>query len=95
MDTTGIHEVDIQFCGCYKETGASHPRFQLMRSALLPSSVERPVSAFTFDVLNTFHLITLQSMTSAYNFYLAVARKTDNLNSGQKVSVPYNLYLRF
>jgi hypothetical protein len=88
--TTGIHHIDVQFCGCYSEAGASHPRLQLLRAALLPASVERPSSAFTFDVLNSFHLLTLQGMTSAYEYYLSIARKTDNLGLlyGQKVGFP-------
>jgi CxC2 like cysteine cluster associated with KDZ transposases len=90
--TTGVHEVDIQYCGCFNETGASHPRLQLLRSALLPSTVDRPSTAFTFNVLNTFHLLTLQGKTSAFDFYLAIAHKTDNLGlENQKVS--YSFYL--
>jgi hypothetical protein len=33
---------------------------------------------FTFDVLNTFHLLTLQGKVSAYEFYCALQHKTDN-----------------
>jgi hypothetical protein len=29
-------------------------------------------------MLNSFHLLTLQGKTSAYDFYLSIARKSDN-----------------
>jgi hypothetical protein len=89
MATTGIHHVDVQFCGCYSEIGASHPCLQLLRAELLPSSVDRPTGAFTFDVLNSFHLLTLQGMTSAYDYCISISRKTDNLGllHSQKVSI--------
>lgn len=38
----------------------------------------RPKSGFTFDVLNTFHLLTLQGKVSAYDFYSTLQHKTDN-----------------
>jgi len=38
----------------------------------------RPQSGFTFDVLNTFHLLTLQGKVSAYDFYSTLQHKTDN-----------------
>ncbi|KAF4568149.1 hypothetical protein EYR36_010158 [Pleurotus pulmonarius] len=38
----------------------------------------KPQTAFTFDVLNTFHLLTLQGKLSAYDFYLSIDHKTNN-----------------
>jgi hypothetical protein len=94
MDTNGIHTVDVQFCGCFKSTGASHPRSQLLRIRWLPATIERPSSAFTFDVLNSFHLLTLEGKTSAYHFYWSTSHKTDNVGvCGQKVCIRYGLDL--
>jgi hypothetical protein len=76
--TNGLHSVDVQFCGCYGNAGGSHPRIQLLRAGLLPPTHIRPTSAFTFDVLDTFHLLTLQSKTNSYDFYLSLAHKSDN-----------------
>jgi len=53
-------------------------------------------SAFTFDVLNTFHLLTLQGKVIAYDFYSALQHKTDNTGisyvkvMGFIVQEPYN-----
>jgi hypothetical protein len=78
INTSGVHSVDVQFCGCYGTVGGSHPRIQLLRAGLLPSTHTRPISAFTFDVLDSFHLLTLQGKTSAYDFYLSLVHKSDN-----------------
>jgi hypothetical protein len=88
VHTNGIHTVDLCFCGCTAEAGASHARIQLLRSRLLPGSIEAPRTAFTFDILNTFHLITLQGKTSAYDYYLSVEHKSDNVGlTDQKVRI--------
>jgi hypothetical protein len=78
IDINGIRCIDIQFCGCYGTAGGSHNRTQLLRAGLFPSTHLRPITAFTFDVLDTFHLLTLQGKTNAYDFYLTLAHKSDN-----------------
>ena len=78
VNTTGIHYIDVQFCGCYKSTGGSHHRTQLLRASLFPATHIRPTIAFTFNVLDTFHLLTLQSKISAYNYYQTLERISNN-----------------
>jgi len=78
VDINGIHLVDVQFCGCYETAGASHPCIQLLRSGLFPATYTHPLSAFSYDILDTFHLLTLQGKISAYDFYISITRKTDN-----------------
>jgi hypothetical protein len=78
IDITGVHCIDVQFCGCYRSPDGSHNRIQLLRTRLLPPTHIRPTTAFTFELLNTFHLLTLQGKINAYDFYLALVRKTDN-----------------
>ena len=78
VDTNGVHLTDMQFCGCYGSPGGSQSRNQLLRAGLLPSTHARPVTAFTFDVLDSFHLLTLQGKTTAYDFYYSLAHKSDN-----------------
>lgn len=75
VDTSGIHTFPVSFCGC---VGTPHRRIQLLRVGWMPASVERPKTAFTVDVLDTFQLLTLQSKVSAYDFYYSLAHKTDN-----------------
>ena len=78
-DLSGIHVVDIQFCACLDATGTALSHYiQLLRFSCFPSTTARPQSAFTFDILNTFHLLTLQGKVSAYDFYSALEHKTDN-----------------
>jgi hypothetical protein len=78
VDISGIHTIDIRFCACHDTIGGSSSHIQLLRFRCFPSTITRPRSAFTFEVLNTFHLLTLQSKVSAYDFYSSLAHKTDN-----------------
>ncbi|KAH8109623.1 hypothetical protein DFH11DRAFT_1469634, partial [Phellopilus nigrolimitatus] len=78
MDISGFHLANIDFCAC---SGASPLHIQLLRAGLFPASIDRPRTVFTFDVLKTFHELTLQGKTNTYDFYRAMARKTDNTRS--------------
>jgi hypothetical protein len=49
-----------------------------MRAGWFPVTFNRPQTAFTFDMLNTFHELTLQEKTTLYDFYYTILRKTDN-----------------
>ncbi|KAL5476488.1 hypothetical protein ACEPAI_3345 [Sanghuangporus weigelae] len=75
LDITGFHSVDIDFCRC----GEFVPyHIQLLRSRLFSASRKRPRTAFTFDVLDLFHELTLQSKINAHDFYQSMLRRTDN-----------------
>ena len=69
---------------------------QLLRFRCFPSTTTWPKSPFTFDILNTFHLLTLQGKVIAYDFYSALQHKTDNTGisyvkvMGFIVQEPYN-----
>jgi hypothetical protein len=78
MDVSGVHTVMVTFCECYHSVGGSHVRSQLLRHRWFPATVARPRTVFTFDVLDSFHLLTLQGKTSAYDYYLSIEHKTDN-----------------
>jgi CxC2 like cysteine cluster associated with KDZ transposases len=78
FDTNGVHSVHVRFCECHGSAGASHHRTQLLRARWLPASIQRPRTAFTFDVLESFHLLTLQGKTSLYDFYWFLVYKSDN-----------------
>jgi len=79
VDVSGIHTVDITYCGCYQADGStSHHRLQLLRFGWFPATVTRPRTAFTYDTLDSFHLLTLQGKTSAYDFYYSLVHKFDN-----------------
>jgi hypothetical protein len=75
IDGNGIHEISLDFCGC--ETAQSHVK-QLLRTRLFPATVRDPHTAATFGVLEQFHLLSLESKASAYEFYHALRRRSDN-----------------
>ncbi|KAJ7448481.1 hypothetical protein FB451DRAFT_1567204 [Mycena latifolia] len=88
VDNNAIHEVGIDFCTC----GTAPTRtVQLLRAGLYPATSIRPRSAATFRVLRKFHMLSFESKCSAYEFYNALARNTNNTGSFQ----PRNRYSEF
>ncbi|KZT51613.1 hypothetical protein CALCODRAFT_512585 [Calocera cornea HHB12733] len=72
----GVHRIRLRFCQHRHQT----PRFvQLLRMRLFPSTIVNPRTAFTFDVMNDFHLLNLISKVPAYDYYGKLARLTSNL----------------
>jgi len=71
----GIHEVAIDYCGCQQSLPKT---VQLLRARLFLSTVIDPKTAATFHVLNMFQMLSFTSKISAYEFYQALARRTDN-----------------
>lgn len=88
VDLSGIHTVNVQFCECHNAPEDHASYIQLLRFCYFPSTIAKPQSAFTFDLLNTFHLLTLQGKVSAYDLYCTLQKKTDNTGlSDTKVSL--------
>ncbi|OCH90158.1 hypothetical protein OBBRIDRAFT_812834 [Obba rivulosa] len=75
IDLTGIHVVDIDFCGC--EFALSRP-VQLLRARIFPATSVEPKTGATFQVLEYFHIESAQAGMSAQAFYNTLARHTDN-----------------
>ncbi|KAG1725657.1 hypothetical protein EDB19DRAFT_1897750 [Suillus lakei] len=75
IDSTGIHEVGLDFCAC--GTMQTHVK-QLLRSRLFPATVTDPKTAATFGVLEQYHLLSFESKASAFEFYQALARLSNN-----------------
>ncbi|KAF7340931.1 hypothetical protein MSAN_02078100 [Mycena sanguinolenta] len=80
VDSNGIHEVALDFCTCGK---VQSPATQLLRARLYPATTLRPSSAATFRVLRQFHKQSFESKCSAYEFYNALARQTNNTGNFQ------------
>ncbi|TFY54299.1 hypothetical protein EVJ58_g8946 [Rhodofomes roseus] len=78
--TNGIHRVRVHQCHCppMRDTVS-----QLLRAGLFPATLNRPESAFTFDVLRQWDLHFLTSKKGTYDYYEALRRLTDN--SGTRV----------
>ncbi|KAG2115716.1 uncharacterized protein F5147DRAFT_743324 [Suillus discolor] len=76
IDSTGIHEVGLDFCAC--GTMQTHVK-QLLCSRLFPATVTDPKTAATFGVLEQYHLLSFESKASAFEFYQALARLSNNM----------------
>lgn len=78
VDVNGWHKVQVGFCKC-GASDVSHEHYrQLLRMRWYPASFSRPKTAFTFDLLETYHKVTLQGKLNLYDFYHAIMHKTDN-----------------
>ncbi|KAJ6513582.1 hypothetical protein C8R47DRAFT_962737 [Mycena vitilis] len=91
LHDNGIHTVDIDFCGCEGEGRTEH-YLQLLQFGWFPATDERPQTAASFQVLDNFHLHTLQAKTTAYDFYAVLERLTNN--AGVKPPDRYQVFLR-
>jgi hypothetical protein len=85
IDLNGAHHISVQFCTCKEAPGWVENYRQLLRIGWYPASFDRPKTAFTFDVLDTYHKLTLQGKLNLYDFYSSILQKTDNC--GQKIIV--------
>ena len=82
VDLSGHHTVCVRLCGCSK--GGNLEAFQqLLRVGWFPASLLRPRTVFTFDLLDTYHKISLQGKLNLYDFYNAIMQKTDNHGSSK------------
>jgi hypothetical protein len=86
IDLSGVHQVDLTFCGCGDENGlhVSKNR-QLLRFGWYPASHQRPQTAFTFDFLDTYHKLSLQGKLNLYDFYTGILQKTNNRGGHRKI----------
>ena len=82
VHTNGFHKLNVAFCKCAMYGGESYgdrsDRNQLLRAGLFPATPHQPATAFTFDVLKDFHLLTTQGKLTGYDFYETLISKTDN-----------------
>ena len=75
---TGVHSIHLCYCSC---RGAPEQCIQLLRLGWFPASLKSPETAFTFDLLNTFHILNLQSKIVLFDFWNAIRHKTDNVGT--------------
>jgi len=77
VDLSGYHFIRVRFCACSRSSFLD-PFRQLLREGWFPASILRPKTVFTFDLLDTYHKISMQGKLNLYDFYTAVMQKTDN-----------------
>src|ERR1700723_1202446 len=83
VDCGAVHQRRIQWCNC---TNAPERHIQLLKHKLYPGSVDRPGTAFTFQVLQYFWIDAVECKTSAMNFFSKLRRLT-NYHMPQRVPV--------
>ncbi|RDX43071.1 hypothetical protein OH76DRAFT_1458528 [Lentinus brumalis] len=88
VDLSGVHELTVRYCGC--ESAIQH-HLQLLRARWYPATSTNPKTAATFQVLESFHLLSVQSKVSAFEYYSTLSRRTENTN----VDTPKDRYPAF
>ena len=75
VHTTGVFQHRVRWCQCQD---APERAVQLFRMRLFSSSHIRPETAFTFDVLDHFHIDAMECKTAAASFVKKLCRLTNN-----------------
>lgn len=75
VHSNGIHKCRFIYCSC---PGKPDEFVQLLDVGLLSASMKQPQTAFTFAVLNDFHLDTGVSKKAAHDFMEVLRKKTNN-----------------
>lgn len=78
VHTNGWHVVRAHFCTCGAGPGWFERYRQFLRVGWYPASFDRPRTGFTFELLDTYHKLTLQGKLNLYDFWLGIIQKTDN-----------------
>jgi hypothetical protein len=75
VDRSGIHEIGVSWCCCPE---APERDLQLMMAGLFPATFHNPKTAFTFRVLEEFHLDNLECKTTPSQFFSRLRRLTND-----------------
>ncbi|KAJ7642822.1 hypothetical protein B0H17DRAFT_960054 [Mycena rosella] len=85
--TNGVHRTLVHFCA---HTGGNGVK-PLMRAELFPATFDKPMTAYTFQVLKNFELHNLESKQSAYDYCGSLMRLTDNAFPAENVTPGFNM----
>lgn len=80
LDSNGIHNVAIDFCGC---AGGPARYLQLLEVGWWPSTPLDPQTAATMSVLRLFHVTNLQGQVTPTDFY----RTLEQMTSGDGLTI--------
>ncbi|KAF8168597.1 hypothetical protein K438DRAFT_1616101, partial [Mycena galopus ATCC 62051] len=91
-DTSGVHEISIDFCGCRTDDGTDEGgpplehRTQLLRACWWPATIHSPKTCATFGVLQLFQVLNCLGKLSAYDFLrgLEICTNHDGLDRPPK-----------
>ncbi|KAJ7275700.1 hypothetical protein C8J57DRAFT_1589774 [Mycena rebaudengoi] len=81
VNENGFHEMNFEFCSCPDQVTSIVPEVweQLVAMKLYPASFKKPATVFTQSVLKEFHIHSLASKKSAYDYVKALAKLTNNV----------------
>ena len=74
VDVSRVHQLNVSWCCC--QDAPDHGT-QLFQHSLFPASTYNPSTAFTFAVLEYFHVDAVECKTSASNLFSKLCRLTD------------------
>ena len=80
VSSTGIFKRSVSWCTC---ANSPEPYVQLVRAKLFPASFKHPETAFTFEVLDHFHIDALECKTAAMNFMSKIVRISNEAFPGK------------
>ncbi|KAI9060950.1 hypothetical protein FKP32DRAFT_1576966 [Trametes sanguinea] len=83
IDLNGRHNISLMFCGCDGAASAGDHVQQLLRFDLYPATDCEPNTAFTFTLLEHYHIQSLQGKISMYDYYTSLERMTDNTGTAR------------
>ncbi|TFK78846.1 hypothetical protein K466DRAFT_606615 [Polyporus arcularius HHB13444] len=89
----GRHLVSVNFCGCDNAARTGNIVQQLLRYDLWPATDCEPNTTFTFELLEHYHVQSLQGKISMYDYYEALERMTDNTGTA-RVQDRYKAFMR-
>ena len=75
INRSGVHEIGVRWCCC---PDAAERDMQLMAAGLFPATFRNPKTAFTFRVLEEFHLDNLECKTTPSQFSSHLRRLTSD-----------------
>ncbi|PPQ82041.1 hypothetical protein CVT26_003611 [Gymnopilus dilepis] len=76
IHTNGFHEVFVEFCAC--NNSLKQP-YQLIDADLFPATLDKPETAFTLEILDTFQKISLRSKITIYDYHRSLQEMTSSV----------------
>ncbi|THU87804.1 hypothetical protein K435DRAFT_866944 [Dendrothele bispora CBS 962.96] len=78
IHVNSMRDIYIKFCDCAQRTRAGEYRQQLLRRRWYPATHLDPHTCATFDLLNHFHIMTLQGKVNVYDYYNGLEKLRNN-----------------
>ena len=93
FDINGRHTFSVLFCSCDRAHDSGTFAQQLLRYELYPATHHEPHTAFTFRMLEHYHIQSVQGKISMFDYYESLDRLTDNTGT-RKLNTRYKEFMR-